>query len=485
MEKNQTSKTDTVGTELNTSQTSETSASDQKRRSSSRSIKRKRFDDEIVEYSLGFPPTFGRLGRARTQSQSYVSQTQQYTTTTQSSEQHQTRTTGSPTQQTVTTPTSAAALPTPSPSSQMGATSNTSTEKRKTSKPSKKNKKGRGTNHIATKDLGRWKPIDDLALIIGIQQTNDLRMVHRGTKFSCKFTVQEMQSRWYSLLYEEPISRIAVAAMRNLHPELVESVQSKALYTTHEEDLLGTIKSTDNPTLETFQELLDKNASIFYPARTAKSLYNHWQLMKQYCLLPDQTVKPLANDDLLSFSDAEDTIIDSELIDHKDEALEIELALADRRNKREIRQLENELTRWAVLVDSLTGIGFTPEFDNQTLAVLRGRLVRYLMRSKEITFGRNSKDITVDVDLTLEGPAYKISRKQGTIKLRSNGDFFISNEGKRPLYIDGVPLLQGNKSRLNNNCVVEISGLRFVFLVNYDLINAIRHESAKTTVPLN
>lgn len=32
MEKNQTSKTDTVGTELNTSQTSETSASDQKRR---------------------------------------------------------------------------------------------------------------------------------------------------------------------------------------------------------------------------------------------------------------------------------------------------------------------------------------------------------------------------------------------------------------------------------------------------------------------
>lgn len=96
---------------------------------------------------------------------------------------------------------------------------------------------------MATKDLGRWKPIDDLALVIGIQQTNDLRMIHRGVKFSCKFTLQELQQRWYALLYEPAVSRIAVSAMRNLHPELVESVQRKALYSVQEEDLLGTIKS--------------------------------------------------------------------------------------------------------------------------------------------------------------------------------------------------------------------------------------------------
>ena len=62
-----------------------------------------------------------------------------------------------------------------------------------------------------------------------------------------------------------------------------------------------------------------------------------------------------------------------------------ELAIADRRNKKEIRHLEQELPKWQVLVDSVTGIS-PPDFDNQTLAVLRGRLVRYLMRSREVKY---------------------------------------------------------------------------------------------------
>jgi microspherule protein 1 len=258
-------------------------------------------------------------------------------------------------------------------------------EKRRPLKAQKKVSKRRvGNSQVTTKDLGRWKPIDDLALIIGIQQTNDIRMVHRGTKFSCKFTVQEMQSRWYSLLYEEPISRIAVAAMRNLHPEMIESIQSRALYSVAEEEILGTIKSTESPTLEVFQELLEKNSHIFYQARTPKHLYNYWELMKQYQLLPDQVVTSLSKGEgIHTFSEAEDLINDTELNEGRDEALEIELALTDRKNKREIRQLENELSRWNVLVDSLTGIGFIPDFDNQTLAIIRGRLVRFLMRSRE------------------------------------------------------------------------------------------------------
>ncbi|KAK8775764.1 hypothetical protein V5799_030891, partial [Amblyomma americanum] len=185
-------------------------------------------------------------------------------------------------------------------------------------------------------------------------------------------------------------------------------------------------------------------------------------------------------DDTLSFSDAEEAIEEEDLSGPQDEVLEHELYLVDRNAKREIRQLENELPKWQVLVDSV--IGVTPaDFDNQTLAVLRGRLVRYLMRSKEITIGRVTKDNAIDVDLSLEGPSWKVSRRQGVIKLRNTGEFIIANEGKRPIYIDGKPVMAGNKHKLNNNSVVEIAGLRFVFLVNQDLISVIRSEAPQSS----
>lgn len=331
-------------------------------------------------------------------------------------------------------------------------------EKRIKQIKSLKKKKNIKHGSSSVKDLGRWKPTDDLALISGIQQTNDIKAVHRGVKFSCKFTVQELSSRWYSLLYEEPVSRIAVAAMRNLHPEMISAVQSKALFSKSEEEVLGAIKSSESPTDETFKELLTKNSTIFYHARTSKSLSIHWELMRQYSLLADQTIPPATSPEgFPSFSDFEETVNDSELmVEQKDENLDLEMALVDRKNKREIRTIENELSRWSVLLDNVTGIGISPEFDNQTLAILRGRAVRYLMRSREITFGRNTNDFVVDVNLSLEGAAHKVSRKQGTIKLRSNGDFFIVNEGKRPIFIDGCAVTKGNRTKLNNNNVIEV-----------------------------
>lgn len=413
------------------------------RRTSSRSIKRKKFDDEVVESSL-IKTERGRMTKLST-----VTQVLEKLEPAVEKEQP----------------------PVPPP------------EKKKVSKSinsaAKRAKKQKPPAPASTKDLGRWKAQDDLALITAVQQTNDLTAVHLGVKFSCRFTLKEIQERWYALLYDPIISKLAVQAMNQLHPDVVAEVQSRALYSTEEESLMGTVTSTSQPTVEVFQELLEQNPDTFYPLRTAKALHNHWLLLKQYHLLPDQSVQPIPRGDhVLNFSDAEEMMNDEDLREPKDDVLEQELSVSDRRNKNEIRHLEQELPKWQVLVDSVTGIS-PQDFDNQTLAVLRGRLVRYLMRSKEITLGRATKDNQIDVDLSLEGPAWKISRRQGIIKLRSNGDFFLANEGKRPFYVDGKAILAGNKQKLNNNSVVEISSLRFIFLINQELINVIRTESQK------
>lgn len=167
------------------------------------------------------------------------------------------------------------------------------------------------------------------------------------------------------------------------------------------------------------------------------------------------------------------------------------MLLAERRMGREIRLLENELPKWNVspvfcnlnsrpnvhrclLKASITGVN-PPDFDVETLAVLRGRLVRYLMRSQTVTLGRANRRTKVDVDLSLEslehlsishqipcvlfsGPAFKLSRRQVVIKLSpQTGEFSIINEGRVTMYIGGQPLLAQSKTRLDNNAFAEVS----------------------------
>ena len=181
---------------------------------------------------------------------------------------------------------------------------------------------------------------------------------------------------------------------------------------------------------------------------------------------------------MCNFHDGEDQVVASDLMEPPDHKLNHEMMLVDRVAKREIRRLEAEVSKWQIVVEQVTGQPAV-DFDNQTLAVLRGRLVRYLMRSREISVGRNTAEHTVDVDLTLEGPASKVSRRQAIIKLTNSGEFHIANEGKRPVMVNGTAVVMGEAAKLANNTVVEFCNLRFVFLINTELIEAIRTEAAK------
>lgn len=372
-----------------------------------------------------------------------------------------------------------------------------------------KRRRLKSAKDIAMRELGRWKPADDLALILAVQQRNDLYEVYRGVKFSCKFSFQEVEDRWEALLYCAPIQRVAMAAMRQLPPDIAAQIHVKTPFSKDEEELLKTItvppgRFTYVPPLETYKQLLDSNRHIFLPYRTEKHLRSHWLSMRYYNLIPivvnGRTISS-RREEMPTFSEVEETVdkdILNTLSEHiatnfdgqtvasklKDDPIHQELMINSRRIKREIRKLENEIPKWQALVDSMRGTSQS-DFNDSTsnLAVLRGRHMRYLMQLNQITFGRCTKDSIVDVDLSLEGPAKKISRRQGMIELQSNGEFIIVNTGRRPFYVDSQPVLRGgNCTVIHNNSVVEIDGLRFVFLVNLDLIAKLKQTASEPQI---
>lgn len=76
-----------------------------------------------------------------------------------------------------------------------------------------------------------------------------------------------------------------------------------------------------------------------------------------------------------------------------------------------------------------------------------------------------SKILQTDVNLSLEGPASRISRKQAILKRCINAEtkkeeFFITNTGKLPMYVDGSTVVQGNKARLFDSSIIEIAQIR-------------------------
>ncbi|KAK9758329.1 hypothetical protein RND81_01G223300 [Saponaria officinalis] len=113
------------------------------------------------------------------------------------------------------------------------------------------------------------------------------------------------------------------------------------------------------------------------------------------------------------------------------------------------------------------------------LAVLFSRHSKHYIKKPEVLLGRATEGVKVDIDLTREGHANKISRRQATITMGGDGTFSLKNLGRCPIYVNCEEIIPGKHHDLDSSCLIEIRGMSFLFEVNQQRVklyleNAVR-----------
>lgn len=74
--------------------------------------------------------------------------------------------------------------------------------------------------------------------------------------------------------------------------------------------------------------------------------------------------------------------------------------------------------------------------------------------------------LQVDIDLTQEGSAKKVSRQQAQLALHADGRFLLTNIGRRIIHVNGNQLMQNHGIHLEHLSVVNFAGIPLLFVVN-------------------
>ena len=75
--------------------------------------------------------------------------------------------------------------------------------------------------------------------------------------------------------------------------------------------------------------------------------------------------------------------------------------------------------------------------------------------------------LQVDIDLTQEGNAKKVSRQQAQLALHADGRFLLTNIGRRTLLVNGNQVVQHHSIHLEHLSVIDLAGIRLLFVVNH------------------
>ena len=301
---------------------------------------------------------------------------------------------------------------------------------------------------------------DDLLILHVAQSIEDFDNIQKHFRFSSKFPKEQLERRWRDLLYnDEEAKAILPVVLRNMQGGAIK----RAAYSGKEDQVLK--EEYVLAEARKWEEILLKRRAEFHPGRSARSLENRWNRLKKESKIstfesatsPKSTFPAPERKDFPDFESIEDNL---------DPKHPPSLDVSRNVTHEQIRQHDDSQQKKMLDLESKIHQGKLLE-PQSTLALIRGKNIRYCMKTKEITLGRQVENSPIDIDLTLDCPdpaaALKISRNQAHIKLKKDGEFYIKNRGRKLIYVNGVPIEREKRCLLLDQSLVEIGDVRFIF----------------------
>ncbi|KAJ8497253.1 hypothetical protein OPV22_007805 [Ensete ventricosum] len=229
---------------------------------------------------------------------------------------------------------------------------------------------------------------------------------------------------------------------------------------THDLEKQYKFDNSVNPTLGKAASLSD-HAKV-YNSNTADGCKS--ELDMQAISTSDQELQISdSEDDVPNFSDVEALILDMDLGPHDQESCLFtkEVSLYQPvHSKKAIMRLEQGAR--AYMNRKILSHG--------AFAVFYGRHMKYFIKKTEVSLGRGTDDVEVDIDLREEGHANKISRRQAIIKMDKDGSFLLKNTGKCSIIVNSKEVAAGKRIVLSSSSLIEVRGLKFIFEVNQSAV---------------
>ncbi|CAB3408358.1 unnamed protein product [Caenorhabditis bovis] len=390
-------------------------------RRSTREIKRPKFDDELVDSSARMK-RYGSRERSQTQC-------------------------------TESTP-----GPDDSTSSNQPGPSNSKNEKRKSSlekgsdrsesRSSKKANEDDEDDEAETVHLREWPVVDDVIMATAMTHMKHAKAIYQTVRFSRNYTLEEVENRWFRLLYDEPFLEQCKKRFGVLSPEQILHIQARTPLSVEEDEFfqneITAIEKVRKVTIADCALILDNNSMKFHPCRTPQFLLDYYRGLKNRNVTNNVNWIRIEKGSLNN----------SYSLDYL----------------KPIRRLESRMDklRSRPALD-LSNLNFSEKLHNSTLAIIRGRFVKYTVRFETTTIGRNAPSMLnsqerVDIDLSIEGPASKISRKQAILELdKEKNEFKLTNTGQRAIFVDGKPVPMLMSTMLKDHSIIEIASIRLLF----------------------